>query len=481
MMNSAVFGQIIILIVYLPIFTLQGIEGKMFKPMAQTVAFALVGAFLLSLTYIPMMSAIVLSKKLRHEPNISDRIMFRIEKLYQNSLTKILEFPKTVLLLAFTLFTLAIIRLSMLGGEFIPALEEGDFAVDTRVLTGSNLKTTIEHTQKAAHILITHFPEVEKVVTKIGSGEVPTDPMPMEASDMMVILKDKKEWTSAKTFDELAEKMSLSLQNVPGITASFQYPVQMRFNELMTGARQDVVCKIFGEDLDTLASYAEKLGILVNQVEGSQNLYIEPISGIPQIIINFERDVVAQYKLSIKDINNVINTAFAGYSAGQIYEGEKRFELVVRLNLDQRKKLEDVKNLLIPTPDGQNIPLYLLAKVEIKNGPNQIQREDAKRRIVVGFNIEGRDIQSIVDELKLKVEENIKFPAGYYVTYGGAFENLIAAKKKTKCCSSCIPYFDLHFTFLCFQFHPTQLTHIYCYSALCNWRNFVSLTKRYAI
>lgn len=430
MMNSAVFGQIIILIVYLPIFTLQGIEGKMFKPMAQTVAFALVGAFLLSLTYIPMMSAIVLSKKLRHEPNISDRIMFRIEKLYQNSLTKILEFPKTVLLLAFTLFTLAIIRLSMLGGEFIPALEEGDFAVDTRVLTGSNLKTTIEHTQKAAHILITHFPEVEKVVTKIGSGEVPTDPMPMEASDMMVILKDKKEWTSAKTFDELAEKMSLSLQNVPGITASFQYPVQMRFNELMTGARQDVVCKIFGEDLDTLASYAEKLGILVNQVEGSQNLYIEPISGIPQIIINFERDVVAQYKLSIKDINNVINTAFAGYSAGQIYEGEKRFELVVRLNLDQRKKLEDVKNLLIPTPDGQNIPLYLLAKVEIKNGPNQIQREDAKRRIVVGFNIEGRDIQSIVDELKLKVEENIKFPAGYYVTYGGAFENLIAAKKR---------------------------------------------------
>ena len=399
MMNSAVFGQIIILIVYLPIFTLQGIEGKMFKPMAQTVAFALVGAFLLSLTYIPMMSAIVLSKKLRHEPNISDRIMFRIEKLYQNSLTKILEFPKTVLLLAFTLFTLAIIRLTMLGGEFIPALEEGDFAVDTRVLTGSNLKTTIEHTQKAAHILITDFPEVEKVVTKIGSGEVPTDPMPMEASDMMVILKDKKKWTSAKTFDELAEKMSLSLQNVPGITASFQYPVQMRFNELMTGARQDVVCKIFGEDLDTLASYAEKLGALVNQVEGSQNLYIEPISGIPQIIINFERDVVAQYKLSIKDINNVINTAFAGYSAGQIYEGEKRFELIVRLNLDQRKKLDDVKNLLIPTPDGQNIPLYLLAKVEIKNGPNQIQREDAKRRIVVGFNIEGRDIQSILQDI----------------------------------------------------------------------------------
>lgn len=430
MMNSAVFGQIIILIVYLPIFTLEGIEGKMFKPMAQTVAFALVGAFLLSLTYIPMMSALVLSKNLKHTPNISDKIMFRIEKFYQNLLSKILMFPKTVLLIAFTLFALAIVRLSMLGGEFIPALEEGDFAVDTRVLTGSNLKTTIEHTQKAAHVLITNFPEVEKVVTKIGSGEVPTDPMPMEASDMMVILKDKKKWTSAKTFDELAEKMAQSLENVPGITASFQYPVQMRFNELMTGARQDVVCKIFGEDLDTLSSYAEKMGGLVNAVNGSENLYIEPISGIPQIIINYDRAAVAQYKLNIKDINNVINTAFAGQSAGQIYEGEKRFELVVRLNLDQRKNLDDVRNLIIPTPDGQNIPLNLLAKVEIKNGPNQIQREDAKRRIVVGFNVSGRDIQSIVDELKQKVEENLKLPPGYYVTYGGAFENLIAAKKR---------------------------------------------------
>ncbi|MBK8403043.1 MAG: CusA/CzcA family heavy metal efflux RND transporter [Saprospiraceae bacterium] len=430
MMNSAVFGQIIILIVYLPIFTLEGIEGKMFKPMAQTVAFALAGAFLLSLTYIPMMSALVLSKNLKHTPNISDKIMFRIEKFYQNLLSKILMFPKTVLLIAFTLFALAIVRLSMLGGEFIPALEEGDFAVDTRVLTGSNLKTTIEHTQKAAHVLITNFPEVEKVVTKIGSGEVPTDPMPMEASDMMVILKDKKKWTSAKTFDELAEKMAHSLENVPGITASFQYPVQMRFNELMTGARQDVVCKIFGEDLDTLSSYAEKMGGLVNAVNGSENLYIEPISGIPQIIINYDRAAVAQYKLNIKDINNVINTAFAGQSAGQIYEGEKRFELVVRLNLDQRKNLDDVRNLIIPTPDGQNIPLNLLAKVEIKNGPNQIQREDAKRRIVVGFNVSGRDIQSIVDELKQKVEENLKLPPGYYVTYGGAFENLIAAKKR---------------------------------------------------
>lgn len=430
MMNSAVFGQIIILIVYLPIFTLQGIEGKMFKPMAQTVAFALLGAFILSLTYIPMMSALFLSKKVKQEPNLSDRIMIKVEMKYQHLLQKILYHPKKVIISVLSLFVLAIITLSFLGGEFIPALEEGDFAVDTRVLTGSNLTTTIESTQKAAHILKTQFPEVEKVVTKIGSGEVPTDPMPMEASDMMVIMKDKSEWTSAETFDEMASKMSKALENVPGITAGFQYPVQMRFNELMTGARQDVVCKIFGENLDTLAVYAEKLGKIVNTVEGTQNLFIEPITGMPQVVIDYNRNIIAQYHLTIEDINRVVNTAFAGQSTGLVFEGEKRFDLVVRLNNNQRNDIEDIQNLLIPTPQGTQIPLSQLANVEIKNGPNQIQREDAKRRIVVGFNVRGRDVQSIVTELQQKVDKQIKYPAGYYTTYGGAFENLNQAKQR---------------------------------------------------
>jgi cobalt-zinc-cadmium resistance protein CzcA len=430
MMNSAVFGQIIILIVYLPIFTLQGIEGKMFKPMAQTVAFALLGAFILSLTYIPMMSALFLSKKVKHEANLSDRIMIQIEMKYQHLLQKILNFPKAVIASVVALFVMALVVLSFLGGEFIPALEEGDFAVDTRVLTGSNLNTTIESTQKAAHILKTQFPEVEKVVSKIGSGEVPTDPMPMEASDMMVILKDKSEWTSAKTFNELSGKMSKALEDVPGITAGFQYPVQMRFNELMTGARQDVVCKIFGENLDTLAVYANKLGKIINTVEGAQNLFIEPVTGMPQVVIEYNRSIIAQYHLNIDDINRVINTAFAGQSAGLVFEGEKRFDLVVRLNNNQRKDIEDVQNLLIPTPQGTQIPLSQLATVAIKDGPNQIQREDAKRRIVVGFNVRGRDVQSIVNELQQKVEQQIKYPPGYYTTYGGAFENLNQAKAR---------------------------------------------------
>lgn len=430
MMNSAVFGQIIILIVYLPIFTLQGIEGKMFKPMAQTVAFALLGAFVLSLTYIPMMSALVLSKTVKHKPNMSDKVMAWVESGYENSLKKVLNFPKIVISIVILLFILGIFILRSLGGEFIPALEEGDFAVDTKVLKGSNLNTTIESTQKAAHILKTRFPEVEMVVSKIGSGEVPTDPMPMEASDLMVILKDKSEWTSAKTFSELSEKMTIALQDVPEITTGFQFPVQMRFNELMTGARQDVVLKIFGEDLDTLALYAERLGKIVSSVQGTQNLFIEPVTGMPQILIKYNRATIAQYNLNIADINKVLNTAFAGQSTGLVFEGEKRFNLMVRLNTDKRKNLEDVQNLLIPTPQGTQIPLNQVAKIEIKNGPNQIQREDAKRRIVVGFNVKGRDVQTIVMELQRKIDAKIKFPTGYYVTYGGAFENLNAAKQR---------------------------------------------------
>lgn len=430
MMNSAVFGQIIILIVYLPIFSLQGIEGKMFKPMAQTVAFALLGAFILSLTYIPMMSALFLSKNISHTTSLSDKIMNRLEQVYQKALSSVLRHAKKVILAVVCLFVLAIITLGFLGGEFIPALEEGDFAVETRVLTGSNLNTSIESTTAAAHILKSKFPEVEKVVTKIGSGEIPTDPMPMEASDMMIILKDKSEWTSAKTFNELSEKMGDALKNVPGVTFGFQYPVQMRFNELMTGARQDVVCKIFGENLDTLAKYANQLGHIVNTVAGSQHLYVEPVTGMPQIIIEYDRPAIAQYNLNISDINKVINSAFAGQSSGLVFEDEKRFDLVVRLQQEQRQNIEDVQNLLIPTPQGTQIPLYQLAHVTIKDGPNQIQREDAKRRIVVGFNVRDRDVQSIVQELQRKTEAQIKLPSGYYITYGGAFENLNEAKKR---------------------------------------------------
>lgn len=430
MMNAAVFGQIIILIVYLPIFTLRGIEGKMFMPMAQTVVFALLGAFLLSLTYIPMMSSLVLSKKISHKTTFSDRMMNHLERFYQKYLTKILRRQKMVLATVLGLFAVAVFIFTRLGGEFIPALPEGDFAVDTRVLPGSNLNTSVEAVSKASEIILEQFPEVEKVVGKTGSSEVPTDPMAVDASDMMIILKPRKEWTSAKTYTELEAKMSAALEALPGVSFGFQYPVNMRFNELMSGARQDVVVKIFGEDLDTLATYATQLGRLSNSVEGSEAVYVESVTGMPQIVIEYNRSAIAQYGLNISDINRVVNAAFAGESSGMVYEGERRFDLVVRLAGEKRKNLEDVRQLLITTPQGAQIPLNTVANVDIVEGPNQIQRDNSQRRIIVGFNVRGRDIQSTVSELQKKVEEQIKLPPGYYITYGGAFENLEAAKDR---------------------------------------------------
>ncbi|MFV8465258.1 CusA/CzcA family heavy metal efflux RND transporter [Flavobacterium sp. LB1P62] len=430
MRNVSVFGELIILIVYIPIFTLRGIEGKMFLPMAQTIAFALFGAFILSLTYVPMMTALFLNKNITHKKTFSDRMMEKLENFYQPLLNKALEIPRTIIATTLGLFFLALLTLSFMGGEFMPSLEEGDFAVETRVLPGSNLQTSMTAISQGAKILIEKFPEVEKIVGKTGSSEVPTDPMPIDASDMMIILKDKSEWTSAKTFDELSEKMAKELEAVPGVSYGFQYPVQMRFNELMTGARQDVVCKIFGENLDTLALYANKLGGIVNTVEGTSDLYIETVTGIPQVVVDYNRATIAQYGLNIEDINRIVNTAFAGQSAGVVYEGEKRFDLVVRLEGEKRQDLADVQDLLIPTPNGLQIPLSQLAKVEIREGPNQIQREDAKRRIVIGFNVRGRDVQSIVKELQGKVETKITFPVGYYSTYGGAFKNLNEAKNR---------------------------------------------------
>ncbi len=431
MMNSAVFGQIIILIVYLPILTLRGVEGKMFIPMAQTVIFALLGAFILSLTYIPMMSSLFLSKKIEKKKNFSDRMMEKAENFYDRTLSKVIKWHNAAFFGVVIVFFLSLFVMSRLGGEFIPSLPEGDFAVDTRVLPGSNLKTSTDAVLKSQQVLLKKFPEIEKIVGKTGSSEIPTDPMPIDASDMMIILKPRKEWTSAKTYDELAEKMTVELKkNIVGVTYSFQYPVAMRFNELMTGARQDVVIKIFGENLDTLKVYAEKMGEISKKIDGAQNIYVEPISGMPQIIITYNREALSQFGLNVNDVNSIVNTAFAGQATGSVFEGEKKFDLVVRLSGDQRKNVDDVNNLLISTPIGSEIPLSSVAKVELKESVNQIQRENAMRRIIVGFNVRERDIQSTVEDLQASVEKNMKLPAGYSIKYGGTFENLQHAQQR---------------------------------------------------
>lgn len=430
MMKSAAFGQIIILIVYLPILTLTGIEGKMFKPMAQTVSFALIGAFLLSLTYVPMMTALCLSKKISHKKTISDRIMGRIERGYAPILTTALKFPKLVVSAAIVLFITAVLVMSRLGGEFIPELNEGDFAVDARLMTGSSLTETINMTQKGVDILQNRFPEVEKIVTRIGASEIPTDPMPIEVTDIMISLKPQNQWTSAKTPDELADKMSAALQEVPGLTSGFQFPVQMRFNELISGAKQDIVCKIFGENLDSLSAYAGKLGEIAKSINGAKDIYIEAITGLPQIVVRYKQNAMAHYQINIADVNRLIRAAFAGESAGIIYEEERRYDISVRLQNTSRQDIKDIQDLLIPTPSGTQVPLYQVADVNIEEGPNQIQREDAKRRIIVGFNVRGRDIESVVNELNDKAITALPLPSGYYIKYGGQFQNLVEAKQR---------------------------------------------------
>ncbi|WP_069658833.1 CusA/CzcA family heavy metal efflux RND transporter [Arcticibacter eurypsychrophilus] len=431
MMNSAVFGQIIILIVYIPILALVGVEGKMFRPMAQTVMFAIVGAFILSLTYVPMISAAFLSRNTAHKVNISDRIIAKIQEIYRPALLLALKHKLIVIVSSVVLFGASLIVFMNMGGEFIPQLEEGDFAVETRVMTGSSLSETIQATERGARILLKNFPEVKEVVGKVGSSEIPTDPMPVEAADIMIILKDKSEWTSASSREGLADTMQKKLEaEIPGVTFSFQQPIQMRFNELMTGARQDVVIKIFGEDLDKLSQYATQAGAIARKTTGAVDVYVEEVTGLPQIVIKFNRDKIAQFGLNIEDVNQVLRAGFAGEAAGQVFENEKRFDLIVRLQKESRENLSDIKNLSVTAPNGNQIPMDQLADINFEVGPNQIQRDDARRRIIIGFNVRGRDVASIVNEIQQKIDQQIKFEPGYSVKFGGTFENLNKARTR---------------------------------------------------
>ena len=449
--SSAAFGEIIILIVYLPILALVGVEGKMFKPMAQTVSFAILGAFILSLTYVPMAAALFLNKNTAHKRNISDRIMDFFQKIYKPTIHLALKRKVAVIITSVLMFVFSIAVFLNMGGEFIPTLDEGDFAVETRVLQGSSISQTIEAALRAAKIIKAKFPEVKEVIGKVGSSEIPTDPMPVEACDLMIILKDKSEWTSAETRDELAEKMAEALEDIPGVTFGFQQPIQMRFNELMTGARQDVVIKVYGEDLNALTDYANKLGKIASTIEGAQDVYIEQVTGQSQIVVKFDRDKISQFGLNVEDVNQVIKAGFAGDFAGFVYEGEKRFDMVVRLDKESRQSIEDIKGLFVTAPNGNQVPVSQLAEVETKISPNQIQRDDAKRRITVGFNVRGRDVESVVKEMQSKVDKGVKFSAGYFPTYGGTFKNLIEARQRL---SIAVPVaLLLIFMLLFFTFH----------------------------
>lgn len=431
MMNSAAFGQFIILIVYLPILTLQGIEGKMFRPMAQTVSFAILGALLLSLTYIPMMSALFLSKKTAHKKNMSDKLMDFFQRIYAPVIRMAVKLKYAVVVFAVILLGASILLFSRMGGEFIPQLQEGDYAFHCILPQGTSLSQSVETSMQASRI-IKSFPEVEMVVGKTGSAEVPTDPMPPEATDLNITLKPQSQWTTTKDYNELAAMMIEKLEVIPGVFFEASQPIQMRFNELMTGVRQDVAIKIFGENIDTLAAFAPEVARIVQSVNGATEPQTERTTGLPQITIQYDRARIAGYGLNIEDINHTISTAFAGEAAGVIFENERKFDLVVRLDSASRTSIEDVSNLYVSTNDGVQIPLSQVATVSFKEGPAQISREDGKRRIVVGFNVKDRDVASVVKEIEEKLSQAKLLPVGYYYTYGGTFENLQEASARLK-------------------------------------------------
>lgn len=429
MMSSAAFGQIIILIVYLPILSLQGIEGKMFRPMAQTVGFAILGALLLSLTYIPMMSALFLSKKTTHKRNISDKLMDFFQRGYSPLIRWAIRFKYAVVGAAVGLLAITLIIFNRMGGEFIPQLQEGDFAFHVILPQGTSLTQSVETSMQASRI-VKSFPEVNMVVGKTGSAEVPTDPMPPEATDLIITLKPKSEWTTTDDYNELAAMMMEKLEVIPGVFFEASQPIQMRFNELMTGVRQDVAIKIFGENIDTLAALAPKVAAIVQSVNGTTDPQVERTTGLPQITIQYDRAKIAGYGLNIEDINHTISTAFAGQAAGVVFENERKFDLVVRLDSTSRTSIDDVSNLYVATTDGNQIPLSQVATVSFKEGPAQISREDGKRRIVVGFNVSGRDVESVVTEIQQKLNDAKLLPTAYYYTYGGTFENLKEASAR---------------------------------------------------
>ena len=429
--NSAAFGEIIILIVYLPILALVGTEGKMFRPMAMTVGFAITGAFILSLTYVPMMSALFLSKNTEHKPNFSDRMMAWLEGIYTPFLEKALRFKKAVLAISLGLFVLAIVVFQNMGGEFIPTIEEGDLAINATIMTGSSLSQMVKTTTEYEKILKAKFPEIKTIVSKIGSGEIPTDPMPIESGDLIIVLKDKSEWTGDyDNWEDLANAMKEEMEAIPGANIEVSQPIQMRFNELMTGSRSDIAIKIFGDDLEILDTKAKELIAKVNNIEGIGDLKQDKVTGLPQITVKYDYNKIALYGLNITDINQIIRSSFAGESAGKIYEESKRFDVVVRMDAASRTDITDVSNLFIPLPNGQQVPLSQVATVSYEQGPVQVSRENGKRRITVGLNVRGRDIKSVVEEIQAKLDKDFKLPPGYYVTYGGQFENLIEATKR---------------------------------------------------
>ncbi|MCH8545855.1 MAG: CusA/CzcA family heavy metal efflux RND transporter [Cryomorphaceae bacterium] len=429
--KSAAFGVLTTIVVFIPVMTLSGIEGKMFRPMAQTLTFALIGTLLLSLTYIPVISSILMRKTIKQEGGLPYKIIKSAERLYEIILKKVIAHNVKVFVVASILLIAAIFGFYRLGSEFIPDLEEGDLAVQVAIQPGSSLKESIATASKVEKILKEHFPEVIHVVSKIGTAEIPTDPMAMEDMDVMIVLKEKEQWVSAKSREELVDKMKDKLNDILGVFVEFSQPIQLRFNELMTGAKTDIAIKIYGEDMDVLFDKANEAARLIQNIPGADDIKVEQTDGLPQMLLRFNREALGRYGVTIDEVNMVVRTAFAGTVSGLVYEGQRRFDLVVRLNEESRDKM-DIGELFVNTASGQKVLLRELVDITFEDGPMQISRDNTKRRINIGVNVRNRDVASLVADIENRLYDKLSLPPGYHLAFGGQFENLQKATSRLK-------------------------------------------------
>jgi heavy metal efflux system protein len=451
MMKSAIFGQVIILIVFIPILSLSGVEGKMFHPMALSFSFAIIGAMVMGLTWLPVASALFLKPGKAHKRNISDWIMDMAYKAYYPVIKWSCGHKRMVLGAALISLIFTGFLFTRMGGEFVPTLDEGDFVIQPVLKTGTSLSKTVELTTKMENILIKEFPdEVHQIVSRIGAAEVPTDPMSMEEIDMIIKLKPKDEWKTAKSKEQLADNFKEALSVIPGIEYEFTQPIEMRFNELITGVRSDIAIKIFGEDLDYISKKANEIKNLIADVPGAVDIILEKTTGLPQIKVNYNRSKIAYYGVDVETLNNYLSAAFGGKIAGVVFEGEKRFDMVVRFDNENRTDIDNIRKLQVPVSMGNSVPFSELAEIEYTEGPAKISRENTHRRVVVSVNVRNRDLQSVIFDIQQKIEENIKLTPGNYIEYGGQFENL---KNATNRLTLAVPvallliFIFLHFAF----------------------------------
>ncbi|ODT89117.1 MAG: cation transporter [Phenylobacterium sp. SCN 70-31] len=430
--RPSLFGVLIITLVYVPIFALTGVEGKMFHPMAITVVMALTAALILSLTFVPAAVALFVTGKVEESDS---RVMRGARRLYAPALDTALRLRTAFVAGAAVLVLLAGFAASRMGSEFVPNLDEGDIAMHALRIPGTSLSQAIRM-QTALEARIKSLPEVDRVVAKLGTAEVATDPMPPSVADTFIMLKDRKDWPDPrKPRAQLLAELQAAVAQIPGNNYEFTQPIQMRFNELLSGVRADVAVKVFGDDLDQLLAIGQQLETVVSNVEGAQDVGVEQVTGLPVLQITPDRAALARLGLNVQDVQEVVATSLGGAVAGQIFEGDRRFDVVVRLPEAIRTNVDEIGRLRIPLPSGGQgprgfVPLADVAKVAVEIGPNQISREDGKRRVVVTANVRGRDLGSFITEVQEKVGAEVEIPSGYWVTYGGTFEQLISASKR---------------------------------------------------